>query len=136
MTLEIDPMLMTGARSFKRQKKNSELDNYFAGITELHLRASEKEISHLKQHPMAWWLEKGQYQHPTVFKMAVDFLSIPATSCECERCFSSAKRTITVDRNRLAPGTIEAVQLQKDWLKKGVVSSEMVNLTKHMENKA
>ncbi|EFQ89188.1 hypothetical protein PTT_14648 [Pyrenophora teres f. teres 0-1] len=33
--------------------------------------------------------------------MATDILSIPATSCECERCFSTAKRTITDDRNRL-----------------------------------
>ena len=64
--------------------------------------------------------------------MAVDFLSIPSTSCECERCFSAAGRTITTDRNSLSPATIEALQLQKNWLKNHIVESPLVKLSDHL----
>lgn len=64
--------------------------------------------------------------------MAIDLLSIPATSCECERCFSSAKRSITADRNSLLPSTIEALQLQKNWLRHQVVDSPLQQLAKHV----
>ncbi|KAK7178218.1 transposase-like protein [Paraphaeosphaeria sporulosa] len=45
--------------------------------------------------------------------MAMDHLSVPATPCDCERCFSSAKHTVTCDRNSLSPAVIEARQLQR-----------------------
>jgi hypothetical protein len=60
--------------------------------------------------------------------MALDYLSIPATSCDCERAFSRGRRTVTDDRNRLCGCTIEALQLQKNWLKNGVVNSYLVDL--------
>ena len=53
--------------------------------------------------------------------MAMDIFSIPAMSSEIERKFSSADDTITDDRNRLADETIEAIELQKDWLHKRLV---------------
>ncbi|KAK7189947.1 hypothetical protein PSPO01_03668 [Paraphaeosphaeria sporulosa] len=43
--------------------------------------------------------------------MAIDHLSMPATSCDYERCFSSARRTITYDRNLLSLAIIKALQL-------------------------
>ncbi|KAK1912670.1 hypothetical protein P3342_004606 [Pyrenophora teres f. teres] len=66
--------------------------------------------------------------------MATDILSIPATSCECERCFSTAKRTITDDRNRLGASTIEALQLQKNWLRNNVVNSELLQLDRYIKS--
>jgi ABC-type transport system involved in cytochrome bd biosynthesis fused ATPase/permease subunit len=68
-----------------------------------------------------------------VFKIATDYLSIPATSCECERSFSTAKRTITSDRNSLSAATIEALQLQKNWLRHSVVNSEIIKLQQHVQ---
>ena len=67
---------------------------------------------------------------PTPLKIALDCPSIPCTSCECERTFSGGGRTITTDRNSLHGATIEALQLQKNWLKNGVVDSELKNLVK------
>jgi hypothetical protein len=61
--------------------------------------------------------------------MALDFFSIPATSCECERCFSSAKRTVITDRNGLLPITMEALQLQKNWVRQGLCESELTKLS-------
>jgi hypothetical protein len=81
--------------------------------------------------PWRWWLKVGRNKYPTLFKMAVDFLSIPSTSCECERCFSTAGRTIANDRNKLLPSTIEALQLQKNWLKNRVVGSSLIKLSSH-----
>jgi hypothetical protein len=61
-------------------------------------------------------------------QMACNYLSIPSTSCECERAFSKARRTITCDRNRLSGATIESIQLQRNWLQRGVVKSSLRDL--------
>ena len=53
--------------------------------------------------------------------MALDLFSIPGMSAECERVFSQAKKMITDERNRLAPEVVEADQLQKQWLLRGLV---------------
>jgi hypothetical protein len=42
-------------------------------------------------------------------------------SAECERVFSQTKKMITDERNRLAPEVVEADQLQKHWLMRGLV---------------
>jgi hypothetical protein len=42
-------------------------------------------------------------------------------SAEVERVFSSAKRLITPDPNRLGSDTIEAVELLKDWWMNDIV---------------
>lgn len=67
--------------------------------------------------------------------MAIYHLSVPATSCDCERCFSSAKRTITCNRNLIWPAVIEALQLQKNWLRRGAVPSHLTQLAAHIGRK-
>jgi hypothetical protein len=47
--------------------------------------------------------------------MALDLLSIPAMSAEVERVFSSVKRLLTSDRNRMNEDSIEETQLLKHW---------------------
>ena len=61
--------------------------------------------------------------------MARYYLTIPSTSCDCERAFSRVRRTITSDCNALSCNTIEVLQLQKDWLNRGVVQSELIYST-------
>ena len=85
--------------------------------------------------PQLQWLKVGRSKYPVLFKMAVDFLSIPSTSCECERCFSTAGRTITNDRNSLSASTVEAIQLQKNWLKNGVVECPLIKRSAQIERK-
>ena len=65
---------------------------------------------------------------PVVFKMARDYLTIPSTCCDCERSFSRTRRTITNYCNTASCNTIETLQLQKDWLHRGVVQSALVDL--------
>jgi hypothetical protein len=70
----------------------------------------------------------GRARYLVVFNMARDFLSVLATSCDCERTFSKARRTITCDRNALTGVSIEALQLQRNWLQRRVVQSELADL--------
>jgi hypothetical protein len=56
-----------------------------------------------------------------LYRMAVDLFAIPGMSAECERIFSQAEKMITDERNRLSPETVEADQLQKQWLRRGLV---------------
>jgi hypothetical protein len=48
-------------------------------------------------------------------------MSIPAMSAECERVFSSAKRMITDDRNRLREDIIEASEYLNIWYKQDII---------------
>ena len=87
-----------------------------------------KEGDPIYGNPLDWWQRVGKLRYPLLYRIALDFLSIPATSCECERAFSRAKRTITMDRNSLSPDTIEALQLQRNWLLRKVVHSEIYSI--------
>lgn len=130
-TMAVDLHLLTNAKS-KRQKRTTQLDEYFDDLLTDVTNASDRELA-LLDDPWAWWLQNGRDRYPIVFKMATDYLCIPATSCECERAFSRARRTITCDRNSLSYGTIEALQLQKNWLARGVVKSSLLELQKHVQ---
>ena len=70
--------------------------------------------------PLEWW-HQHQLEYPVLYRMALDLFSIPGMSAECERVFSQAKKMITAERNRLAPEVVEADQLQKQWLLRGLV---------------
>jgi hypothetical protein len=130
-TMSVDLMLLTNTTA-KRQKRVGQLDEYF-GNQSIDLNSeSEHEQQLLEGDPWEWWLQRGRSDYPILFKIAIDFLSIPATSCSNERAFSKARRTITCDRNSLAGATIEALQLQKDWLLCGVVKSSLKDLEKHV----
>ena len=61
---------------------------------------------------ITWWMRP---ENEALRQMALDLISIPAMSVEVERLFSSAKRLITPDRNRLNDETIEMLQLLKYW---------------------
>jgi hypothetical protein len=126
-TMSVDLMLLTGARTFKRAKRVSQLDEYFGDIRE-DLTNTSMAHQKLLADPWLWWLQIGRTRYPVIFKMARDYLTIPSTSCDCERAFSRARRTITSDRNALSCSTVEALQLQKDWLNRGVVQSELADL--------
>lgn len=126
-TMSVDLMLLTGARSHKKQKRVSQLEEYYNDLRDDMQTPNQAQRSQLDE-PWQWWLTTGRTRYLVVFKMARDFLSIPATSCDCERAFSKARRTITCDRNALSGVTIEALQLQKNWLQRRVVQSEFADL--------
>jgi hypothetical protein len=123
----VNRSMRIGNKGRKLPKQPQELDLYFERLTqEIDLK------DNFTNWPHDWWRDYGRLHYPILFKMAVDLLSIPPTSCECERSFSAAKRTITDDRNSLIPATIEALQLQKHWVRQGLVWSELTKASKRV----
>jgi hypothetical protein len=61
---------------------------------------------------LGWWM-KPKNKWRQLRQIFLDLLSIPAMSVEVERVFSSAKRLVTPDRNRLTDETIEMLELLK-----------------------
>ena len=51
--------------------------------------------------------------YPTIFKIVLDIIAIPASAVPSEEAFSSARRTTTWERNRLSPDLIRSLQLLK-----------------------
>lgn len=81
------------------------------------------------QNPLTWWIQELEHnptRFPILGKMAIDLMACPAMSSECERVFSRAKQLVTNERSKLSAETIEANELQKDWLRKGLVLSWLV----------
>ena len=77
-------------------------------------------------NPITWWSTAAR---PSMRQWAFDTLSCPATSCECERVFSSTKKLITLERNSLQDNTIEAVECLKAWFDKGFIKIRGLSLT-------
>jgi hypothetical protein len=66
--------------------------------------------------PIAWWsLLDVREAFPTLHRWALDIFACPATSCEYERAFSSAKMLITPERNLLSDDLIEALECLRAW---------------------
>ena len=82
----------------------NELDNYLSFDT-------VKEDT----NPLDWW-KANKRAYPILSKMALDYLSIQATSVACEQAFSIAGNTISRTRNRLHPETARACLCVKSWI--------------------
>jgi hypothetical protein len=129
--LSVDLSILHNNRALggrKKRRKVNELDTYLDSLAEDTYSGDP-----LLSQPLKWWIQRGRLQYPVLYKVALDFLSIPATSCECERCFSRAKDTITLRRNHLSASSIEALQLQKHWIRQRAVDSELTSLTDHIK---
>ena len=67
-------------------------------------------------NPLAWWRE-NRTRYPHLSRMALDLLSIPLMSAECERVFSSAKTLVTERRHRMKADIIEACTILRHYYK-------------------
>ena len=84
---------------------------------------SDSDSSDTTFNPIAWWISKVS-TFPTLYRYALDTLSCPAMSTECERLFSSAKKLLTPERNALSEDIIEACECLKAWWKKGLIQQQ------------
>jgi hypothetical protein len=64
-------------------------------------------------NPITWWHDP-KAAFPSLHLYAFDTFAIPAMSAECERVFSSMKKLITPERNRLAEDITEASECLKN----------------------
>lgn len=76
----------------------------------------KEEILDTEVDVLSWWGQQRK-RWPCLSAMAIELLSIPAMSSEVERSFSSAKLTVSPQRNRLHASTIEAIECIRSWNK-------------------
>ena len=99
-------------RPRKKQKIESEWERFNNEV----ITKEDEKVTDL----IGWWWARHE-AYPILSKLALDIFSIPAMSAEPERVFSSTKKLITDERNRLSDETVEADECQKHWLLSGVL---------------
>ncbi|KDQ06020.1 hypothetical protein BOTBODRAFT_74748, partial [Botryobasidium botryosum FD-172 SS1] len=80
--------------------------------------------------PIRWWHEKlVSNQWPELAQMALDYLSVPATSVDVERAFSYGQQTVSLYRHSLSSETIRASIVFGNRCKESLVDDcELVEL--------
>ncbi|KDQ05669.1 hypothetical protein BOTBODRAFT_90708, partial [Botryobasidium botryosum FD-172 SS1] len=80
--------------------------------------------------PIHWWYDKlTSNQWPDLARMALDYLSIPATSVDVERAFSVGRQTVSLYRHSLSSDTIRASIVFGNRCKENLVDDrELVEL--------
>jgi hypothetical protein len=107
-----------------RSKETLDSDEFARYRTPGAVKATSTATAATKTfNPLHLWEILGQ-DLPSIRQWAFDTFACPATSCECERVFSSAKRLITPDRNSLGDELIEALECLKAWWANGLVKRE------------
>jgi hypothetical protein len=86
-----------------------------ANLDEYEQYCKQKPIKRGIQPHLEYWRERS-VQWPNLARLALDALSIPAMSAECERCFSSGTNLINENRYALGEASIEACECQKHWM--------------------
>ncbi|KDQ05715.1 hypothetical protein BOTBODRAFT_72796, partial [Botryobasidium botryosum FD-172 SS1] len=76
-------------------------------------------------NPLAYWNQKrSDGVWPELAQMALDYLTIPATSVDVERAFSFGRQTISLYRHSLRSETIRASIVFGDRCKQGLVNDD------------
>lgn len=65
-----------------------------------------------------WWLQRSEF--PRLAQMALDVLSIPASSCDCERAFSELGDLLEPRRRRMHMDIIAAIQCTRSYKRLGL----------------
>jgi hypothetical protein len=77
-----------------------------------------KRDSHNAQNPIQYWVGL-QDRYPNLSKLAIDMLSIPDSSCECECMFSELGDLLEPRRRNISPQLLAAIQCDRRWIRAG-----------------
>ena len=69
-------------------------------------------------NPIKYWVAVRD-RYPSLSKLALDVLSIPASSCDCERMFSELGDLLEPRRRCIKPQLLAAIQCVRGWRKAG-----------------
>jgi hypothetical protein len=58
-------------------------------------------------------------KYPNLTRLAIDILTIPASSCKCERMFSELGDLLTPQRRKISPQLLAALQCIRTWKSTG-----------------
>ncbi|KDQ16696.1 hypothetical protein BOTBODRAFT_172809 [Botryobasidium botryosum FD-172 SS1] len=73
--------------------------------------------------PLAWWSTKRS-AWPELLQMAINYLSIPATSVDVERAFSYGRRTVSLYRHSLSSETIHTCIVFGNRTTEGLINDD------------
>ena len=68
-----------------------------------------------------WWGKRNEYLR--LSRMALDLLSIPPMSAECERLFSVSGQMVSPLRTRLEASTIGITPTLRSWARRGLIEA-------------
>jgi hypothetical protein len=83
-----------------------------------------KKGTEYANYPIKYWVSLRD-QYPSLSQLALDVLSIPASSCECERMFSELSDLLEPRRQAIQPQLLAAIQCVRRWQKSGLGDDEM-----------
>jgi hypothetical protein len=89
------------------------------------------ESDDLVVDPFSYWTAQAS-RYPRLAAMALDVLTVPPMSADCERLFSEAGQMANPQRNRLSAETISLFHTLRSWRRAGLVnelSSEVLRGT-------
>jgi hypothetical protein len=69
--------------------------------------------------PIKYWVQL-QTKYPNLSRFAIDILSIPASSCECERMFSELGDLLAPRRRKIGSQLLAAPQCIRAWIAAGI----------------
>ena len=87
----------------------------------LYLSTGPERVNNI----LAWWYEKRTV-YPMLARMALDYLSIPATSVDVEHIFSRGQLILSHVRSRLSVQSTRALICVGSWSRLGLVKNEDV----------
>jgi hypothetical protein len=74
--------------------------------------------SEATNNPIKYWVGLRD-RYPNLARMALDLISISASSCDCERMFSKLGDLLEPQRRAISPQLLAAIQCVRRWLKAG-----------------
>ena len=123
---------------------SSDIDDAIDGIIDPTITSNSEEVAN--DEYTQWklcegWVEKGsehannpikywllmQDHYPQLSKLALDVLSIPVSSCECERMFSELGDLLEPRRRGIQPRLLAAIQCVRRWRTAGLGDDKLNN---------
>jgi hypothetical protein len=84
------------------------------------------ETYHSDGNAVQYWITMSS-KYPQLSKFAIDILTIPASSCECERLFSELGDLLEPKRRAISSELLAAFQLIRAWTRAGYDSRRVAS---------
>jgi hypothetical protein len=115
------------ASNLRKTTRKAKQTTTAAAIDDEYSRYCAEDIvnsQYYRSRPIDWW-KTNAYRYPRLSTMAVDMLSIPSSSAESERTFSSAGLMMAPLRNRLGREIVAMGQCIRSWSKAGIYTPSL-----------
>lgn len=84
-------------------------------------------------NPVKYWVAL-RHKYPNLARFAIDLLTIPASSCDCERMFSELGDLLTPRRRNISPQLLAALQCIRAWRSAGLAVATPVSSDQLSDN--